>query len=114
MSLLTLWVPTAIWLMADSVPGMGIVLRVIAVVAFVFGTARLAPVQAIAVLEGLGGMGALKRSFRLTDNGDVVRFWVVSILAFPVIFVPPVLLYFDQRVRKEAYDIATLGEDLGQ
>jgi hypothetical protein len=52
----------------------------------------------------------LKRGLQLTNYGDLVRIWVTTTLAPQTIFVP-ILLYYDHRVRKEAYDIGMQAED---
>ena len=53
--------------------------------------------QTSAVFEGILGLGGT----------------VVSIIVLPVLFISGTLLYYDLRVRKEAYDVSALSREMG-
>ena len=65
------------------------------------------PIAAFTLLSGVdlaSGMATFSLSLGST---------IVGILVSPVVFIAWTLLYYDMRVRKEKYDLATLSREMG-
>jgi len=88
--------------------GRGYYLRNLGIL-FLLNVVVMVPVQLASVTIGLIA-AALEIPFRLAAPlGGLLGF-----LAGPVIAIGPILLYYDMRVRKEAYDSVRLAEDLAR
>jgi hypothetical protein len=67
----------------------------------------LMPFLLVAAGNNLDAITMLQRLVLATGNT------VVAVLVPPVPLIATTLLYYDLRVRKESYDIATLSQELG-